>query len=57
MKDYTKIINSLQKKGIEFIDGLTDEEINYIQKLYNITFPQELKKFLQTKLPINKRFL
>lgn len=56
MNDYTKIINSLSKKGVKFTTGLNDEEIVKIEKLYDFIFPKELKDFLQAGLPISNGF-
>lgn len=56
MDNYNKLIKELEKKGLEFAEGLTNEEIIYIENLYNITFPKELKDFLKIKLPISNGF-
>lgn len=56
MSNYNKLIKMLELKDIEFNKGLTDKEIAYIEKIYKITFPQELKKFIKIKLPVSNGF-
>lgn len=50
------IIYKLRKKGVEFDIGLTDNEIDKIEKIYNIVLPYELKLFLKTVIPISHGF-
>lgn len=50
MEGYIKIIKLLESKGIEFADGLTNEEIINIEILYNFVFPKELKRIFTNKI-------
>ena len=56
MSNYIKLIKMLEMKGIEFAEGLTDEEIIYIEKIYSIKFPKQLKEFIKIKLPVSNGF-
>ena len=49
-------IEELKKKGISFEPGLTDEEVETIQKKYGICFPESLLCFLKEGLPVSDRF-
>jgi hypothetical protein len=53
---YTDIINEMKLKGIKFNDGLTDVEINNIEKKYNILFPSSLKEFYKEAVPSGEGF-
>ena len=46
----------LQKKGVEFESGLSISELESIEQLYKIKFPQELKIMYMGLLPISKGF-
>lgn len=52
-----QIINLLKNKGVEFGDGLSDSELLDIEKRFVIKFPPDLKRFLQTQLPISDQFI
>ena len=56
MIDDNKLVKMLEMKGIEFEEGLTDKEIAYIEKIYSITFPKQLKDFIKIKLPVSNGF-
>lgn len=53
---YNELIDMLKFKGVEFEKGLSEQEINRIKHEYSIKFPQELKDFYMTALPISKGF-
>ncbi len=53
---YNELIDMLKLKGIEFEKGLSEQEITKITKEYRIEFPQELKDFYMTALPVSKGF-
>lgn len=55
--DIEKIINTLKNKGILFENGLSLQEINNIENLYDIKFPPDLKEFLYTALPVSNNFV
>ena len=52
-----KAIDTLKKKGISFEDGLSVQEINSIESLYDIKFPPDLKEFLSIALPVSDNFV
>lgn len=56
-KQVKTIITSLKARGIAFEGGLTDKEIEDIKHVFEITFPEDLKQFLQTELPISEGFV
>ncbi|HAA12549.1 MAG TPA: hypothetical protein DCE41_12975 [Cytophagales bacterium] len=52
-----KLFSKLNRKGIAFEPGLTDREIEGIRQVFGVTFPIDLKEFLQTGLPVSERFV
>ena len=46
----------LEEAGVEFYDGLTEDEIKIIEDFYRIKFPEELKVFYMDGLPISEGF-
>ncbi|WP_282628408.1 SMI1/KNR4 family protein [Empedobacter sedimenti] len=46
----------MKAKNISFDKGLTDDEIQQIEVLFQIKFPADLKNFLQTALPTSAGF-
>lgn len=57
MKSMNKnCIELMMMHGVEFEKGLTYEEIVQIEKIYQIIFPNSLRKFLMTALPISNGF-
>lgn len=53
---YENILNMMKKQGVEFEKGLTLDELEQIEKIYQIKFPNSLKNFLMTALPISNGF-
>lgn len=53
---YADIINKMKLKGISFEAGLTDDEIESIERTYNISFPNSLKEFYKEGLPTGEPF-
>jgi hypothetical protein len=51
------IIRFLKNKGIYFEKGLSDIEYNAIVSMFGISFPYDLKCFLQTAFPISAGFV
>ena len=51
-----ELIDNLKSKGVQFDKGLTDKETLRVQTKFDFIFPPDLKKFLQTSLPISKHF-
>lgn len=51
------LINLLEKQGIKFIKGLSDEEVTIIHHDFDIQFPPDLMLFLQTALPVSGKFI
>ena len=56
-KQVNRIINLLKGKGISFENGLTDIEIERVNRDFGIVFPNDLKLFLQTALPVSVGFV
>ncbi len=54
--DNSYMIKKLRDRGISFGPGLSDEEINKIEEIYDISFPASLLKFYCTVMPIGERF-
>jgi hypothetical protein len=57
VSQFEQLIEILKNIGIQFVDGLTDEETHKLQDAFTITFPPDLKLFLQLALPISDRFV
>lgn len=53
---YKKYISLLEQQGVQFEKGLTQEEIELAEKIYDIKFPKSLSEFLMTALPVSKDF-
>lgn len=53
---FEKSFDLLSKKGISFDEGLSLEELDYIENLYKIEFPKSLRDFLMYKMPISNGF-
>lgn len=51
--DFSKIINHMKQIGVRFSSGLTNHTIKTIEEIYEIRFPNSLKKFYKTVLPIS----
>ena len=51
------LIKALIEKGVAFEKGLREDEIEYIQKKFEIVFPPDLKMFLHVALPVSKGFV
>lgn len=53
---YKEIVDMLKLNGVEFAEGLSEQEIIEIKQEYNIEFPKELQEFYSTALPVSKGF-
>lgn len=51
-----ELVSKLQEQGIQFVEGLTHEEVLQVQQRYNFQFPPDLKAFLQTAIPVSPKF-
>ena len=51
-----KIKEILDKSGLKYEKGLSDEEIRKIEKLYDIKFPTELKQMYRELVPVSQGF-
>ncbi|WP_159565826.1 hypothetical protein [Budvicia diplopodorum] len=51
------LINLLEKSGVHFAKGLSNEEVITVQHHFNVKFPPDLRLFLQTALPISGKFI
>ncbi|WLP94907.1 hypothetical protein [Psychrobacter sp. M13] len=52
-----KVINLLEEKDIVFNTGLSDKEVEIAESTFSITFPPDLRLFLQTALPVSLGFV
>ena len=50
---FSKIINHMKQKGVRFSPGLTNHTIKITEEIYEIRFPNYLKVFYETVLPIS----
>ncbi|RDY26896.1 hypothetical protein [Lachnotalea glycerini] len=53
---YKKLISFLKEKGVIIEKGLSKSDIIYIEKEYEISFPEEWKQLYSIGLPISKGF-
>ncbi|BCN29040.1 hypothetical protein [Anaeromicropila herbilytica] len=53
---YKERIDILKLNGVEFAEGLSEQEIIEIKQEYNIDFPKELQELYSTALPVSKGF-
>ena len=51
------LVRLMKEKGISFAEGLMDEEISAIEKMFDFLFPPDLQAFLQTALPVSDGFV
>lgn len=51
-----KILCIFAQSNIEVAEGLSEEEMEKIERMYEIKFPRSLREFLMYKLPISKGF-
>ena len=56
LQQIKELIGNLKAKGVQFDKGLTEEETLQIEQNFTLTFPPDLKQFLQTSLPVSKGF-
>ena len=52
--DINTLFYQLKDKGIQFKNGLTDDEINKIEEIYRIVFPKWLRKFYILGVPFSE---
>jgi hypothetical protein len=50
------LVDELKNAGITFEVGLTDKEILAIESEFHFVFPQDLRAFLQTAVPVGPQF-
>jgi hypothetical protein len=53
-ESFKSAIEQLQEIGIVFEEGLSDAEVEAVQKRFGFVLPPDLKLFLQTALPISQ---
>ncbi|SEQ09593.1 hypothetical protein SAMN02910289_01269 [Lachnospiraceae bacterium RM5] len=46
----------MKKNEIEYERGMSESEINNVEKIYEIKFPLSLKEYLMKSLPVSKGF-
>jgi hypothetical protein len=52
--DYNKLFEKLREKGIEIAEGLTEAEIYKIEEIYDIRFPESLRRFYSYGVPFSE---
>ncbi|MBK5073284.1 hypothetical protein I2492_11710 [Budviciaceae bacterium CWB-B4] len=53
----TLLIKRLKQSGVTFVEGLSDDELVKIKDEFQVTFPPDLKQFLQATMPVSERFV
>ena len=53
---YENILSLLEMQEVKFEKGLTLDELNQIERIYQIKLPRSLRQFLMTALPISRGF-
>ena len=56
-KQVNRLIKFLKASGITFDEGLTEEEIREVENKFEIRFPDDLRLFIKTKLPVSEGFV
>lgn len=56
-KQIHRIIKLLKEKNVSFDKGLTSNEVDKLEQIFLITFPKDLKLFLQTEIPTSSGFV
>lgn len=56
MNQYQEVVLKLKSKGVLFDRGMSLSEIDQTEKLYDISFPVELKHLYSVGLPVSKSF-
>ena len=51
-----KLIEEMKALGIFFLEGITDEQLQAVEQLYGIVFPESLKQFYRLGLPVSSGF-
>jgi len=54
---YEHIICLMKEKGVSFENGLTETELEQIEKVYDISFPASLLRFYKEALPVGVSFV
>ena len=52
-----KLVLLLEKKGVELDKGLSESELTEVEKEFDFNFPEDLRTFLQIKLPVSNGFV
>ena len=52
-----KLVLLLENEGIELDKGLTESEVMEVEKEFDLNFPEDLRAFLQIKLPVSSGFV
>ena len=56
MANWQQLVSVLKTHGVEFSDPLTERETVSVENGFGFTFPNDLRAFLQTALPIGGHF-
>jgi hypothetical protein len=49
-----KMVNLLKEKGIQFTEGLTEIETHRVEEIYDIRFPESLRRFYSFGVPFSE---
>jgi hypothetical protein len=52
----SKFVDHLKAQGISFEDGLSDAEVERVERQHNFKFPSDLRQLLQYALPVSTKF-
>lgn len=53
---YREIIKLLQKRGVKFEAGMSNEKLIEIERIYDINFPESLRSFFAYAIPVGTGF-
>lgn len=54
--DFSGIIGRMAENGIQFENGMSEQELNDAQSFFGFTFPSEIKAFLRCGVPVAEHF-
>ncbi|MGN0294924.1 MAG: hypothetical protein ACI4D3_13070, partial [Lachnospiraceae bacterium] len=55
--EYRDIMEQMKKQGISFLEDVTPQQLDQVQKRYGIVFPGELRRFYMEGMPVSDGFV
>jgi hypothetical protein len=52
----SKFVDHLKVQGVLFESGLSDDEVDHVERQFSLKFPPDLRQILQYALPVSKSF-